>query len=132
MTSTLSPEIGGALARTPAERFVRRCLCVGTAPRRTASDAQRLFSVSMAISGLRCLLSYVVLPFVAPAIGAATGVEPYLGIPISVVALYFDVRGLRRFWLADHRYRWHMTVIYLAVMGLVTALLVGDISRLVS
>ena len=85
----------------------------------------------MVISGLRCLLSYVVLPFVAPAVGAATGVEPYLGIPISIVALVFDVRGLRRFWIADHRYRWHMTVVYLAVMGLVTALLIGDIAKLV-
>ena len=85
----------------------------------------------MVISGLRCLLSYVLLPFVGPAVGAAAGVEPYLGIPISVIALVFDVRGLRRFWIADHRYRWQMTAIYLAVMGLVSALLIGDIGRLV-
>lgn len=129
VTDILSADVGG-ISRPPGERFVRRCLFVRNAPRRSAGDAQRLFSISMMISGLRCLLSYIVLPFVAPAVGAATGIEPYLGIPISIVALVFDVRGLRRFWIADHRYRWHMTVIYLAVMGLVTALLVGDISRL--
>lgn len=130
MTNTISADVSD-LSRPAAERFVRRCLCVADAPHRSAGDAQRLFSVSMVISGLRCLLSYVVLPFVAPAVGAATGVEPYLGIPISIVALVFDVRGLRRFWIADHRYRWHMTVVYLAVMGLVTALLIGDIAKLV-
>ena len=128
MTNSLAtPEI---LARPRAEQIVRRCLCVGEARPRSDADAQRLFSVAMVISGLRCLLSYIVLPFVAPAVGAATGIEPYLGIPISVVALVFDVRGMRRFWIADHRYRWPMTVIYLAVMGLVTALLIGDIHHL--
>lgn len=129
VTDTLSANVSGP-SRPTAERFVRRCLFVADAPRRTTADAQRLFSISMVISGLRCLLSYIVLPFVAPAVGAAAGVEPYLGIPISILALVFDVRGLRRFWVADHRYRWQMTVIYLAVMGLVTALLIGDISRL--
>jgi hypothetical protein len=129
MTNSLAaPE---TLVRPRAEQIVRRCLCVGEARPRSTADAQRLFSVAMVISGLRCLLSYIVLPFVAPALGAATGVEPYFGIPISIVALVFDVRGMRRFWIADHRYRWPMTAIYLAVMGLVTALLIGDIHRLV-
>jgi hypothetical protein len=129
MTSALAT--AGTLSRPRAERIVRRCLFVGEARPRSTADAQRLFSVAMVISGLRCLLSYIVLPFLAPALGAATGVEPYFGIPISIVALVFDVRGMRRFWIADHRYRWPMTLIYLAVMGLVTALLVSDIHHLV-
>jgi hypothetical protein len=129
MTSALAT--AGTLSRPRAERIVRRCLFVGEARPRSTADAQRLFSVAMVISGLRCLLSYIVLPFLAPALGAATGVEPYLGIPISIVALVFDIRGMRRFWIADHRYRWPMTLIYLAVMGLVTALLVSDIHHLV-
>jgi hypothetical protein len=128
MTSALAT--AGTLSRPRAERIVRRCLFVGEARPRSTADAQRLFSVAMVISGLRCLLSYIVLPFLAPALGAATGVEPYFGIPISIVALVFDVRGMRRFWIADHRYRWPMTAIYLAVMGLVTALLVSDIHHL--
>jgi hypothetical protein len=47
-----------------------------------------------------------------------------------VVALVFDVRGVRRFWLANHRWRWPITFIYLAVMALVTVLLVGDVIKL--
>jgi hypothetical protein len=129
MTSALAT--AGTLSRPRAERIVRRCLFVGEARPRSTADAQRLFSVAMVISGLRCLLSYIVLPFLAPALGAATGIEPYFGIPISIVALVFDVRGMRRFWIANHRYRWPMTAIYLAVMGLVTALLVSDIHHLV-
>ncbi len=129
MTSALAT--AGTFSRPRAERIVRRCLFVPEARPRSTADAQRLFSVAMVISGTRCLLSYIVLPFVAPALGAATGIEPYFGIPISIIALVFDVRGMRRFWIADHRYRWPMTVIYLAVMGLVAALLVSDVHRLV-
>ncbi|MHB8438317.1 MAG: hypothetical protein ACYDD4_04045 [Acidimicrobiales bacterium] len=116
---------------SPGDEIVRKLLRVP--PRPTASDAsaQRLFSVGMLISAARCLLSYVVFPVVTPLWGTAAGVGPAIGLPIAVLALYFDVRGIRRFWLADHRWRWPVTVVYLAVMGLVATLLVGDIGRLV-
>jgi hypothetical protein len=89
-----------------------------------------MFNVSMALSGLRCLLSYVVFPILTPVFGFAAGVAPVVGIPIALVALVFDVIGMRRFWLADHQWRWAMTGIYAAVMVLVLGLLVADIVHL--
>lgn len=86
----------------------------------------------MLLSALRCLLGYVVLPIITPLLGAATGFTPVVGIPVAAVALVFDVRGIRRFWLANHRWRWPISGIYLAVMGLVLALLVTGILKLVS
>ena len=96
-------------------------------------SAERLFSFAMVLSGLRCTLSYVILPFVIPALGlgAMAKVGPDIGIPIGVVALFFDVKGIRRFWVAGHKWRWQTTFIYLAVIGLVTYLVVGDILKLV-
>jgi hypothetical protein len=91
-----------------------------------------MFSFSIVLSALRCLLSYVVFPIASPALGLATGVGPAIGIPIALLALFFDVIGIRRFWVNDHRWRWAMTAIYAAVMVLVSALLVGDIVHLVS
>lgn len=95
------------------------------AKRATDDDAHRLFSTSILISAVRCLLGYVVFPLVGPVVGAA-GVAPAIGIPVGLLALVFDVRGIRRFWLADHRHRWLITGIYVAVMILVTILLVKD------
>ncbi|MDA8263363.1 MAG: hypothetical protein M0Z47_11110 [Actinomycetota bacterium] len=94
--------------------------------------AERLFSFAMVLSGLRCTLSYVILPFVIPALGlgAMAKVGPEIGIPIGVVALFFDVKGIRRFWVAGHKWRWQMTFIYLAVIGLVTYLVIGDLFKL--
>jgi len=92
--------------------------------------AHRIFSASILLSALRCLLSYVVFPIVTPLLGVATGVGPAIGLPIGIAALIFDVRGIRRFWLANHRWRWPITGLYGLVMVLVTALVIGDIVHL--
>lgn len=92
--------------------------------------AHKMFNVSMALSGLRCLLTYVLLPVVTPALGAAARVGPIVGIPISAVALVFDVMAVRRFWIANHRWRWGISAIYVVVMAMVLALGIGDALRL--
>jgi hypothetical protein len=116
-----------------AEPVVRRLLLVPEPSRRTRSGeaaAHRLFNLSIALSGLRCLLGYVVLPIITPLIGAAARVGPVIGVPIAVVALTFDVMAVRRFWAANHRWRWGITAIYLVVMSMVLALLIADLLRL--
>ena len=119
--------------RSRADVTVRRLLFVPAGPPSVGDEAaHRMFSISIVLSGLRCLLGYVVFPIVTPALGVAGGVGPAVGIPIAVLALVFDVVGIRRFWLANHRWRWGMTLIYSAVMVMVSALLVADIVHLAS
>jgi hypothetical protein len=91
------------------------------------SSTHRIFSASIFLSAFRCLLSYIVLPFVLPAVGLARGVGPAIGIPIGILALTFDFLGIRRFWLADHRQRWAFTALYAVVGTMVFILLVVDI-----
>ena len=124
--ATLAPR------RSRPETVVRRVLRIpDAAPTRSRTDAaHRIFSTSMVISAVRCLLSYIVFPVIAPVLGAATGIEPYVGIPIGIIALVFDVRGIRRFWIASHKYRWQVSAVYLAVMVLVMILVVRDIVHL--
>ncbi len=120
----------GVLAggRPQPDRVMRRALRVPERqPAASEDSAHRIFSVSILLSALRCLLTYIILPVLTPLIGAATSVGPGIGIPLAIVALVFDVRGIRRFWLADHRLRWQMTGVYLVVMGFVLALLIGNI-----
>ncbi|MDA8391908.1 MAG: hypothetical protein M0Z87_03725 [Actinomycetota bacterium] len=124
-----SRDVGLPAKRSAVDRAVRQLLRIGG--RRTSEeDAQRVFSVSITLSALRCTLSYVVLPILAPLLGVATSIGPYVGIPVAILALIFDAKGIRRFWLANYRLRWQMTFVYLAVMGLVTMLLVDNISQL--
>lgn len=142
VAQTATPEQAPAAPLAPPRRsrmepVVRRLLVVAdpqpaSAPARRRADAsaQRLFNVSMGLSGLRCVLSYIVLPIVTPALGAAARVGPAIGIPIAIVALVFDVMAVRRFWAADHPWRWSVSLVYVVVMSLVLALLVGDIVHL--
>lgn len=121
-----------AVERSAADRFMRRTLRIPETRRPVPeSDTHRIFGVSIFLSATRCLLSYIVLPILLPFLGLAKGVGPWLGIPIGVLALYFDFLGIRRFWLADHHQRWLFTAIYAVVGAMVLTLLVVDVVDLV-
>ncbi len=92
--------------------------------------AQRAFSVSMFVSGVRCALAYVVLPFVTPFLGLAPGVGPGLGIAIGTVAIGANVFSLRRFWRLRHPWRKPITVLHLGVIAFLLVLITLDVLRL--
>ena len=115
--------------RGAPDRFARWVLRIHEPP--DGQEVHNLFSASMALSGTRCLLSYIVLPVLAPWLGAVPFIGPAIGVPVGVLALVFDVRAIRRFFQSDHRWRWVAAALYLAVMALVASLIFRDISRLV-
>ena len=98
----------------------------------TSAEARAAFRTSLLVSTVRCLLTYIVLPFVVPAIGLAAGVGPAVGIVISVIALYFLVGSMRRFWRVHHKKRWHYTVLALMVGALLVVGSVIDLINVVS
>lgn len=95
-------------------------------------EAQKAFNWSIVVSGIRCTLAYVVLPFVAPFIGLAPGVGPVLGIAIAAVALVANVVSIRRFWRAKHPWRKPITVLHVGVIAFLLVLMAYDIRELMS
>lgn len=95
-------------------------------------DAQRGFSRSIIISGIRCSLTYVILPFIAPWIGLAPGVGPAIGLVVGTIAIVANVFSLRRIWRSDHRWKKHFTVLHVAVLVLLTVLMVLDLRQLLA
>jgi hypothetical protein len=119
--------------RSKADMLVRRLLFVRERPTRPSSrSAETAFQRSMLISATRCTLTYIVFPFVLPAFGVATSVGPALGLTIGSLALVCDVFAIRRFFAADHRWRWHFTIVALCVMALLTVLLLEDVVNLIT
>lgn len=106
---------------------------VKEAPRGTISlnRAQRAFSMSMIVSGIRCVLAYVVLPFVTPFLGLAPGVGPAAGIAIGAVAIAANVFSLRRFWALKHPWRKPITALHLGVIAFLLVLIALDVSELI-
>jgi hypothetical protein len=96
------------------------------------AEAQRAFNLSIVISGIRCTLAYVILPFVTPFIGLAPGVGPVLGIAIAAVAIVANVVSIRRFWRARHPWRRPITALHIAVIAFMVILIVLDAGALVA
>ena len=118
-------------ARSPADRFMRRVLRLPVdGPKASAGEARKAFQTSIMVAAARCLLMYIVFPFVLPAIGVAKGVGPAIGLPISIIAIVCIVMSMRRFWRADHAKRWHYTALGTAVIGFLVYLVVRDVASL--
>jgi hypothetical protein len=117
-------------ARTRQGRADRVARAVLRIPAPVADgEVYNLFSSSILLSATRCLLSYIVFPVLAPWLSAAPVVGPAIGVPIAIAALVFDVRAVRRFFLANHRWRWAAAALYLVVMAMVSGLLARDIAQ---
>lgn len=130
--STLGAPAAGA-HRSKADRVMRQVLLLPTdGPKATAAEAQKAFQTSVAVAAVRCLIMYILLPFVLPAIGIAAGVGPWIGLPIAVAAIVAVTMSIRRFWRADHSKRWHYTVIGTAVIGFMIYEGVKDLLEILS
>lgn len=118
--------------RTPADMFMRRLLRIPNSPT-GVSNARvlRTFQKSMMISAVRCTLTYIIFPFVLPGIGFLKGVGPAVGIVIGSFALVCDTFTIRRFFVADHKWRWQFSFIALTVMGLLLVLLTQDVIHVI-
>ncbi len=116
---------------TPAaDAFMRRLLRVRV---HTASgrSAENVFGASIAVSTVRCLLTYVVLPLLKPVVDLSGGVGPVLGLLLGAVSAVAIVVSMRRFWAASHRWRWPYTVIGGGILVLLVVQAVADVASLV-
>jgi multisubunit Na+/H+ antiporter MnhB subunit len=84
------------------------------------------------VSGIRCVLTYLILPFATPLIGLAPGVGPVVGLVVGTVAIAANALSIRRFWRADHRWKKPVTALHGGVIVLLVILLYLDVTQLVS
>ncbi|MCY3849972.1 MAG: hypothetical protein OXF75_04100 [Acidimicrobiaceae bacterium] len=106
-----------------------------TSPSRLATtdddqSAERAFSSSVLISGVRCSLTYVLIPFVFPLVGFGTGVGPVIGIPVGLAAIVANFVSIRRFLRSDHRWKLPMIAINSSIIVLLVILATIDFTQL--
>ncbi len=121
-----APAVAEPVERPAADRFMRRLLRLPEGTTSTAAEARSAFQKSLVFTTCRCLLMYIVFPFVLPAVGIARGVGPVIGIAIGVLAMVSIVYSIRRFWKADHSKRWHYTIFGGVIFGFLVYLTITD------
>ena len=95
-----------------------------------AQSAERAFSRSVVISGVRCSLTYVLIPFVFPLVGFGAGVGPLIGIPVGLAAIVANFVSIGRFHRSDHRWKLPMTAINAGIIVLLVILVTVDFAQL--
>ncbi len=84
------------------------------------------FSKSIFVSAVRCLLTYIVFPFVTPLVSVMADIGPWIGVFLGTFAIFANVFSIRRFWVADHKWKKPVTVIHVGIIILLTVLVIND------
>ena len=121
-TSAAAPQ------RSAVDRIVRQLLLIGDASPRALFDLKG----SMLIAGVRCTITYIIIPFGAPVVAVLGILGTPLSLALSVVAIVMAVSSLRRVWLADYQHRYVYSLFILVAVTLLTIVIVGDVRTLLS
>ena len=112
---------------------MRRLLRVGEVVDKNAIlGARRSTTAAIAISGIRCIITYLLIPILAPVIGISDAASAPVTIALSVLALVMGISGVRRFWIADHRARWAYTIFIAVIAALLVVGIVLDLAAMIS
>ena len=87
---------------------------------------------SLVLSAVRCLVTYVAVPILLPAIGWLGEVATPLSLVLSLAAVVLAVNNLRRVWLADWSGRWAYTAFSVVVLVVLAVLVVFDVRHLLA
>ena len=124
-TETIQP------VRSAADRTMRKLLRLPVdAPRQSIMGTENVFGKSIAISGLRCTLTYIVLPLLAPIFNLTGTSLPVIGLLLGAVSMVAIVISMRRFFAADHKYRWGYAAIGGAIFVMLIIAGIADIATL--
>lgn len=94
--------------------------------------ARRSTTTAIVLSGIRCTITYLLIPILAPFVGLLDTLSAPISIALSSFAMVMGIAGVRRFWIADHRARWSYTTFIGLVLVLLCVAIGFDLSTIVS
>ena len=112
--------------RSALDRLVRQLLLIGDSSPRALFDLKG----SMLLAGVRCTLTYLVIPLGAPVLGWLGVLATPLSLAMSLVAIGLAISSLRRVWMADYRHRWPYTAFIVTAVALLAVVVLGDVRAL--
>lgn len=125
-----APSSSGFRSDRAADRWMRRVLRITGVDLRSGEGAHHAFRISVVISALRCLITYVAIPVLVPILSLAGWLAAPVGIVLCAIAAVNGMISVRRFWRADHPHRWTYTAFIGVVFVILTISLTTELSRL--
>ena len=119
-----------------ADHMMSRILFIDTSAaesldyQQQSRQAENALTLSLAFSGVRCLLQYALLPFLLPIVGIAADATTPILLGINVVAMVSIFFSLRRFWKIGYDRRWQYLVVATVALGLLVAFTIYDMMSL--
>lgn len=114
---------------SPVDRGMRSLLRVDGVDWAAGAGAHRAFRISVAVSAVRCLITYLAVPVLVPLVSLSGWVAAPVGIALCLIAVVNGIVSLRRFWAADHPRRWMYTSFMAVVFVILAIALVSELSR---
>ncbi|QFG70223.1 hypothetical protein FY030_08100 [Ornithinimicrobium pratense] len=112
------------------DRWARRLLRVHDVDLSSGKGAHHTFRISVVVSAVRCIVTYVAVPVLVPILSLSGRVAAPIGLALCAVAAVTGVISLRRFWRADHSHRWTYTAFITVVFVILTVATMTELSRL--
>ncbi|MFN2487232.1 MAG: hypothetical protein ABR609_11615 [Acidimicrobiia bacterium] len=118
--------------RTRGDRFMRRLLRLGDVVDKGAIfGARRSTTIAIVVSGVRCTITYLLIPLLAPFVALIETFGAPISIGLSLFAMAMGIGGVRRFWIADHRARWYYTTFIGVILVMLGVAIVMDVTTIV-
>lgn len=109
---------------------MRRLLGVTGMDSAAGAGAHRAFRVSVVVSAVRCIITYLAIPVLVPLLSLSGWVAAPVGMALCVVAVVNGVVSVRRFWISDHAKRWMYTGFMGVVFVILGVAMVAELHRL--
>jgi len=115
-----------AATSSTAERLARGILRIDNEEPRALMPMKG----SLLISAVRCMITYAIIPAMAPIISGIGILATPLSLALSAVAAVMAVVSLRRVWQANWTWKWGYTLFAVVVLVLLAVVSAYDIGRL--
>ncbi len=101
-------------------------------PVQTVQSAERVFGLSIVFSGIRCIIMYVIFPFVLPVLGIVGSFATQVDLVINVLAISGVIYSTRKFWRINYKHKVAYTFIAVVAVLLMMAFMLYDVALLQS
>lgn len=95
-------------------------------------SAENTFMFSMLFTGIRCVLEYILLPFVLPLLNLSDAIAVPVVLLANAIALAALAYSIRKFWIIDYKYKRAYLMVGLVGGAILVLFLIGNLRALLA